>query len=650
MLKTFRDNLKYLSWVLWLVIAVFVLFVFADFGSIPLGGSAPSEAAVSVGNIDVTYGEFERTYRQTEDYYRQTLGEQFNRELAQQMGLPIQVLDQLVAEKIILAEADRMGLRVTDDELASYISEIPAFQFSDGRFVGQDRYQEILRTNNYTVDQFEEGARTDLLSQKVRSVLADNVYVSDQEVLESYKDQVEKAKIRYLRLPSDRLREDVSLADDELAAFYAEHSEDFRVGEQRTVDYVLIDPEQLRSTIEITDDDIASYYESNTDDFVQDEQVRARHILLQVNADRTEEQAEQLMAEIRQRLEGGEEFDALALELSDDPGSKSRGGDLGFFGRGQMIPEFETASFDAQPGDLVGPVRTSFGYHLIEVLEKQPAGKRSLESSQEEIRDLLSTEQSRELAESRAQELAERIGKGKIESVEDLRELAGEETGTTVHTTLPFGREDHVEGIGRATAFTTAAFELAPGVASGVVPTSQGLAILRLDNVTDPRIPNLEEIRDKVHSALLDERQIEAARLRLDEARVELEGEKTLDDLAADLELTVTDSGEFGPQGAITGLGNNAELAAAALALDQGGIGGPVLHNRDLVLFEVSERRRYDPLRFEQEKDAARENLRQERLSQMLASIVAQRREEMGVQYDSQLLQNFEASATASAG
>ncbi len=116
MLKMFRDNLKYLSWIIWLVIAVFVLFVFVDFGSIQLGGTAPSDAAASVGSLAVTYGEFERTYRQTEDYYRETLGDQFNRELAQQMGLPLQVLDQLVAEKIVLAEADRMGLRVTDEE------------------------------------------------------------------------------------------------------------------------------------------------------------------------------------------------------------------------------------------------------------------------------------------------------------------------------------------------------------------------------------------------------------------------------------------------------------------------------------------------------------------------------------------------------
>lgn len=643
MLKAFRDNLKYLGWVLWLVIAVFVLFIFSDFGGIQLGGTAPSNAAATIGDIQVSFAEFERNYRQTEDFYRQTYGEQFNRELAQQMGLPMQVLDQLIAEKIILDEADRMGLRVTNGELVQHISEIPAFQFSDGRFVGKDRYSQILRSNGFTVEEFEGGARSDLLTQKVRAVLSENMYVSDEEVVDSYKKRTETANIRYLRLPSDRLRDELNPTDEEIAEHFSQHGEDFRVPERRVVDYLLVDPDSLRSTIELTDGEINAYYDENPDDFTQDEQVHARHILLQVNADRTDEQAEQEMQEIRQRLTAGEEFAALALELSDDPGSKSNGGDLGFFSRGQMIPEFETAAFDAQPGDLVGPVKTSLGHHLIEVVEKQPAGKKPLDQASEEIRNLLLTERAATTAETTARALVERLEKEAIDSSDGMRILAESDSGVTVHSSEPFGQDDNVPGIGRGTSFTTAAFALEEGAFSEAIRVNRGWAILRLDTIEEPHLPELDRVRDDVRSSLLDQRQLELASSRLAEARLSLQEGQALEDVATELGVSLEESGEIRQAGPIAGLGNSPEIASLAMELNQGEFGGPVVHNRDVILFEVTERQRYDPLKFEQEKDSARENLRQERLGQMLSSIITQRRDELGgVKYDTQLMDNFE--------
>ena len=128
MLKVFRDNLKYLSWVLWLVIAVFILFVFVDFGGSVPGGGPTSEPAVTVGKHEISYADFERAYRQTEDTYRQLYGDQFSGETARQLGLPMQVLNGLVGDKIMLLEAERMGLMVTDEELRHEILEFPAFR------------------------------------------------------------------------------------------------------------------------------------------------------------------------------------------------------------------------------------------------------------------------------------------------------------------------------------------------------------------------------------------------------------------------------------------------------------------------------------------------------------------------------------------
>ena len=643
MLKVFRDNLKYLSWVLWLVIVVFVLFVFVDFGAtVPTGSTIPTDAAATVGDIDVTYGEFERSYRQAEDTYRQIYGDQFNRELAQQMGLPLQVLDSLVADKILLQEADRMGLRVTDEEVRQAILEFPAFQAPTGGFVGEERYRQTLRSSGYTVDSFEHMIRTQLLGQMVRDVLSANLFVSDEDVLASYKDQIEQAKIRFVQLPSSSMASEVIASPEEIEAYFDEHKEELRIPERRVVDYLLLDQNALRDTLELSDDELFEYYEANPEEFTQEEQIRARHILLQVGGDRTEQQAEEQMLAIRDRLEAGEDFATVATELSDDPGSKAQGGDLGFFGRGQMIGEFEEAAFSAVPGEVVGPVKTNFGYHLIQVEERRDAGRSSFAEAQEQIRSRLLNQRSQDLAESTATELAERIDKEVLTTQEALQQLADTETGVTFLTTPAFGREDNVPGIGRGTGFSLTAFELEQDEISEPVRAAAGWVILRVAEVQEPRIPTLDEVRDDVASSVRQDKQMQLATARMVETRQKLDDGSSLDEVAEELELVVRESGQFGRGGSIAGLGNNPEVASAALALEVGDFAGPLRHENQVLLFEVLERQRFDPQEFETQRQETREAVRSERLNQLLASLVTQRRDEMGVTYDEQLLRNFE--------
>jgi peptidyl-prolyl cis-trans isomerase D len=642
MLKVFRDNLKYLSWVLWLVIVVFVLFVFVDFGAtVPTGSTIPTDAAATVGDIDVTFGEFERSYRQAEDTYRQIYGDQFNRELAQQMGLPMTVLDSLVADKILLQEADRMGLRVTDEEVRQAILEYPAFQAASGGFIGEERYRQILRSNGFTVDSFEQMIRTQLLGQMVRDVLSANLFISDEDVLASYKDQVEQAKIRFVQLPASSLSDEVIATPEEIEAYFEEHKEELRIPEQRVIDYLLLDQNALRGTIELTEDELFDYYEANPDEFSQEEQVRARHILLQVGSERTDQQAEEQMLAIRGRLDAGEDFAALATELSDDPGSKTQGGDLGFFGRGQMIDEFEEAAFNAQPGEVVGPVKTNFGYHLIRVEERRDAGRSSFAETQGEIRSRLLAQRAQDLAESKATELAERIDKEGLAAPEALQQLADTETGVTFLTTPPFALEDNVPGIGRGTGFSAVAFELDQDEISEPLRATAGWAILRLAEVREPRIPTLDDVRDEIGSRVRQEKQLRLATERMVEARQKLDAGGGLDEIAEELGLTVRESGQFGRGGSIAGLGNNPEVATAALALNIGDFAGPLTHENQALLFEVVERQRFDPQEFEAQKEQARETVRSERLNRLLASLVTQRRDELGVTYDEQLLANF---------
>lgn len=646
MLKVFRDNLKYLSWVLWLVIAVFILFVFVDFGAtVPGGGPVLTDAAATVGKHKVTYSEFENAYRRTEEFYRQAYGDQFDRELAQRMGLPLQVIDTLIADKILLAEAERMGLTVTDEEVAETIGEMSSFKMPDGSFVGEERYKQILRSNRLTVDQFEESVRGDLLNEKIRTVLSDNIFIPEEELVAAYRERVESASIRYLRLPVDTLADEVEVGDAELEAYFGAHQAEFELPEQRVVDYLLLNPDELRSEVEVTDEDVRIYYEDNSDDFTQEEQVRARHILLSLSDERTIEQADATMAEARSRIEGGEDFATVAAELSDDPGSKDRGGDLGFFGRGQMIAEFEEAAFTAEPGDLVGPVETSFGLHLIQVEEKRPAGVRGLDEVAEQIRGRLTTERTETLAATKIDQLAERIRSENLDTKGALQTLAETESGVTFHTSPAFARDDNVPGIGRATRFSNEAFGLEAGAFSDPFQVTRGWVVLKVDAVQEPRIPTLDEVRDDVESALRDEQLFELGKEKMAAVRAAIDSGSTLEEAGSELDLSVSEASELRRGGTIQGLGASPEILAAALELEVGAVDGPRVNNRDLVVFEVTDRVHYDPAAFEQEKAETRDELRAEKLNQLLTALITQRRDEMGVGYDPQLLENFDLAA-----
>jgi len=394
--------------------------------------------------------------------------------------------------------------------------------------------------------------------------------------------------------------------------------------------------------VAVGEEEIAAYYKENRERFSQEERVRARHILLRVEDPALSGEVEARLAQIRSRIEGGEDFATLARELSDDPSSNVRGGDLGFFGRGAMVSEFEDAAFGGAPGQLVGPIRTNFGFHLIEVLEKQAGGTRSLEEARDEIQSSLLAERAADLAATKAGDLAALARREKPADAAALEALAAGEPGVEFQTLEPFARDDVVPGIGRATPFSSAAFALEAGETSEAIQVTDGWAVLRVDEVVPPRLPELSEVRREVESAVLTREQQAAAERRLEESQARLADGATLDEVAAELDLEVQESGPFGNDGRITSLGSQPELTAAALALDVGQVGGPVRVGNNLVLFEVSDRQRFDPQQFAAEREATREGLENQRLQLMLSSLVERRREEMGVRLDPGFVENFQ--------
>ena len=642
MLKVFRDNLKYLSWILWLVIAIFVAFIFVDWGIGGLGGDDQNvNYAAKVGGETVSMQDFERTYRQLETQYRELYGERFSPELAQQMQLPMQALDRLVARQVLLQEARDMDLVVSDEEVRRAILEVSAFQGADGAFIGNEDYAAILRQNGHTPASFERSMREDLLVSKLTGALQQTVRVSDSEVERAYRERAERAAMRFVVLPESHFQGQVSSTPEELRAYYEVHRDDFRLGDQRVVDYLLVDAPRLQQGLEISPAEARTWYDSHTEEFTQPEQVRARHILLKVGAERTAEQARGELEALRQRLAAGEDFAALARNASEDPASAPRGGELGVFGRGQMVPEFEEAAFAAQVGELVGPIETSFGVHLLQVEEKRPAGTRPFEEAQPQIVARLRQERAQTQAEAKAKELYGKLQANPVGEAQ-LKALADAEPAALSFATTPaFGRDDLVPGIGRQTPFTATAFALEQGKLSEPVKVPRGWALLVLREVKPPRVPEFAEAEAAVRQSVEREKRTQLALAAAQAARASLSAGKSLDEVAQQFGVAVQESGEFGADGMVRGLGLQPALAAQVLLGEPGAIGEPVATAQGVVLYQVTERKRFDAIAFAAERSQLRDSLAQQEFGRLLQSLIETRRAELSVNYNRQLLQQF---------
>jgi peptidyl-prolyl cis-trans isomerase D len=283
------------------------------------------------------------------------------------------------------------------------------------------------------------------------------------------------------------------------------------------VRYLLLDRDLARQKVAVPATDVSRYYNDNTQQYQTPEQIRASHILLKTegkNEAAVRTQAEALLAQVK----GGADFAALARKVSEDEGSKANGGDLDYFGRGRMVPEFETAAFALQPGQISDLVKSQFGFHIIKLVDKRAAVTRSLDEVRPQIEEILRTQQADTQVTTRAQQLETRI-----KDAGDLDEAAGE-SGLMVQESGFFKRGDPVPGLGASPAVAQAAFGLADGAVSGALASPRGPVFVTVSGKKDPYMPALDEVKDRVREDLIRARAVDLSRQRAGEIAAGLKG------------------------------------------------------------------------------------------------------------------------------
>jgi peptidyl-prolyl cis-trans isomerase D len=505
MITAMRGYLKALHILLWVVVGVFIATSVFVWGKGSLGGNS-SEGSVAVVNGErISVERFERAYQQATNRLNQMYQGKLTPELAERMGLRQQVVDDLVQDVLMYQRAQSEGLVATDEEVNARIHTLPYFQRNGVFSVTQ--YEELLRRNGLTPTVFEEDVRHNLTRMKLQSVIRDGVKVSDAEVDQAFSFRNDKARVAWALVELAPIIVGTMASDAEVEAYYPEHASEFQRPERRRIQYVVFYPSDGLPVI--SDADVQKYYDDHLTEFEQPHQVRAAHVLVRVadtGGSDAEAAAKAKAQDVIKRVKGGEDFAKLAKEISEDPGSAEKGGDLGWVAKGQMVPQFESAAFALKSGELTGePVRSPFGYHVIKVFEVRERARTPLKGVVAQIRAKLLTERIEKDSIDRASRARAAL-LGAPDFLAEARKLGLEPQERVIN------RPEGPRAMERADPLSRAAFDVAVGGLSEPIKGANGQFLVRVVEQLAPGVPPLAQIKDEV-AGVVKRRKAEAVAL-----------------------------------------------------------------------------------------------------------------------------------------
>ncbi len=555
MLYFMRHSMK--SIVMWFIIAAFLGTIFYAWGMRSTGGGDGGQNWIAtVEGEDITPAEFENELRQMEAQLRD-----LPPSLLKQLNLKEQVLNNLINQRILLGKAEEMGIQVTDQEIAASIQASPFFQ-QNGAFSSQ-AYRTVLAQSRMTPSAFEKRQREALLIQKLQDLIQDSTKVTDEEIREDYLYNNETVVAEYVLIRFEDHRPDKDPSEEVLQSYFAKQKETFRTQEMINAAYCYITPQDFFDQIDVPEAEVERFYQDNQDQYVQTEKVRARHILIRVPQDADEATTDGARKKIEKVLEeakASDDFAGLAQKNSEDS-TAAKGGDLGFFEKGQMVEPFEQAAFALEPGEVSPVIRTEFGFHIIKMEERQEAKEKSLDEVRDEILRELKFDQAMRMVRKKSMRLYAEIRKGK-----DFRE-AIDESKLSIRETGFFSRKDtRMQGVpvDLAQRFSEEAFAADEKGVGGVIKGERGYLLLKVEERKSPRIPSLEEVRSEVTQAVLKEMEKANAENMAKEMVQSLQNQVPFSESAEKAGASETDVTEaFTREGAVI----NAEFTRTAFTL-----------------------------------------------------------------------------------
>jgi peptidyl-prolyl cis-trans isomerase D len=528
-----------------------------------------------------------------------------------------QVGQQLVQQQVLLEEAHRLGIYATDDDVRQYLRTGPTGEvlYPDGKFIGDEAYRQLIDDRLHeSVTDFEQSIKDDITIRRLQALITAGVTVSDQEVRDTYRKQNIKIKFDYAVISADDLNKTINPSDSELEAFFKKNAARYAqaVPEERTISYFAFTADQVPGGVQQpTQQAIQQYYSEHMSDYSVPEQAKSRHILISVpqNADAKTVAAAKAKAEmILKQLKAGGSWTELAKKYSDDPGSKDSGGELGFAERGKMVPAFDNAIFTQKVGDIE-IVRSNFGFHVVQVEDRQPAHTKPLNEVLPEIQATLIRQDSADAQARYAQTLTSEAIKNGLEKTAAAHHLQ-------LVTTQPVAHDGVIAALPDSTQLLAKAFQGKQGDPPQSAPTGEGYAIFQVTGITPAHAPTFADWKSHV---LDDYREEQLPALLSQKTKALAAQAKATNDLAKAAKAmgaTVKTSDLIGETGQVPDFGEVGQVAPQLFDMNVGQISGPIETGRTGVVAKIDDKQQPTADEIAKNFDQTRDELLDQRRNQ----------------------------------
>jgi peptidyl-prolyl cis-trans isomerase D len=487
----------------WIVLGLLII-TFAFFGLNSYLKTGGGTYAAKVNDVEISQDQYKRAYDQMLARVKQAMGDKFDPDAIKESELRQSALTKLINEELIVQAADNAGLAASDSLLATQLTSVEAFK-NDGTF-SKERYAQTLRYQGMTPAQFEWRLGREIIANQLKSGIIDTSAGPLEQLRRAYSLQGQKRRFNYIQVPETVVSGNLSISEQDARDFYQAHPDQFKTAERVKVQYLELNAAELNIARAVDEEQVKALYEEHHDKYVTPEQRHARHILVAVHGDSEADiKAAQTRAEeISKRLDKGEDFVAIAGKESDDTASAASGGDLGTFGKGVMVPEVENAIFSMKVGERSKPVKSSFGFHIIELLGIEPEVATPLDQVRNELVEELQSSERNDMFTEKQETLANLT----FEQPDSLQ-------GAATELDLKIQETDWITraggaGIANNPKVVAAAFSddvLKNGNNSGVIETGDDqVIVLRVVDHQQAALPPFEEVRAAAMAAARKDR------------------------------------------------------------------------------------------------------------------------------------------------